>query len=202
MTRLGCGRREDELGRLLADHDGGRVGVAADDHGHDRCIGDPEPGDAVDPEPFVHHRHRVRAHAAGANGMEGRHRVGTEPRRELFVALQVVTGRQLAAAIGVEGRLRDDVADHANARNGRPAIGFVLQIVGLDQRRRGRIGRAQPDPAPALGNDRADTQGEAVGLLHRRLLERTRDVEVRRALQRRHEVHLNVRRQQVRPGLE
>ena len=50
----------------------GRVGVARGQRRHDRGIGDAQPRDPVHPEPRVDHRHRVRAHLAGADRMVGR----------------------------------------------------------------------------------------------------------------------------------
>ncbi len=43
------GRRQDQVRRLLADHDARRVGMPADDRRHDRGIGDPQPVDPADP---------------------------------------------------------------------------------------------------------------------------------------------------------
>ena len=42
-------RSLDHVRGLLADHDGGRVGVAPGDGGHDGRVGNSEPLDAVDP---------------------------------------------------------------------------------------------------------------------------------------------------------
>ena len=191
-------RRRFGIGRVCVVADRGMISAATiaalEERGLEYILGTRERGEvrAVDGEPGVHHRHRVPAHAAGADGMKGRHRIGAEPRGELFVALHIAAGRELAAAKGGEGRLPDDVADHADARDRCPAIGFVLQIVGLDQRRRGGVGGVKTDPASALGVERAHAQAESVGVLDRRLLEGCRQVQVRRLLQRRHEVHLDV----------
>ena len=56
----------DDVGRLLADHDGGRGRVARGDLGHDGCVGHPEPSDPVHPQLGVHHGQRVggRTHPA------------------------------------------------------------------------------------------------------------------------------------------
>ena len=43
--------RANEIGAAFADHDRGRIGVAADQLGHDRRIGDPQTvGAALNPE--------------------------------------------------------------------------------------------------------------------------------------------------------
>ena len=134
--------------------------------------------------------------------MKGRHGVGPEPRGEVGIALHRLARRKLGAAVGVEGPLCDHVTNHADARDRRAAIGLALQIVGLDQRRVGGIGGAQADPAPALRIEGSYAQAEAVRALRRCLPERIGDVQVRRAFQRRHEVHLDVRRHLLRPALE
>ena len=58
--------RQDHLRGFLADHDGGGVGVAGGEGGHDRGVGDPQALHPVDPEPVIDHGHRVGAHLAGA----------------------------------------------------------------------------------------------------------------------------------------
>src|SRR5882757_10987875 len=60
---------EDELRAHLADHDGGRVGVAAGDRRHDRGVADPQPLDAADLEVGADDRELVDAHPAGADAV-------------------------------------------------------------------------------------------------------------------------------------
>ena len=43
----------DHLGRLLADHDRGRVGVAADHGRHDASVRHPQPPNLLDPQPRI-----------------------------------------------------------------------------------------------------------------------------------------------------
>src|SRR6185437_8953532 len=59
--------RQDEVGAAFADHDGGRVGVAADDIRHDRGVRNSQARDATHLEPRIEHRHlvAVRSHLAG-----------------------------------------------------------------------------------------------------------------------------------------
>src|SRR5262245_2123555 len=54
---------------LLADHDRGSVGVAADHLRHDGRIHHPEATEPVHPEPWIHHGVRSVPHAAGADGV-------------------------------------------------------------------------------------------------------------------------------------
>src|SRR5262245_1761914 len=57
----------DHVGSLLADHDGGCVGVAADQRGHDRRVDHAQAGDAVYTQSLVDYRHAVAAHLASAH---------------------------------------------------------------------------------------------------------------------------------------
>ena len=59
----------DQIDGLLTDHDGGRIGVAADQGRHDRCIDNTQPIQAVHAQLRVDHGHLVLAHAAGADGV-------------------------------------------------------------------------------------------------------------------------------------
>ena len=61
---------EDHRRPLLADHDRGRVGVAADHLRHDRGVHHPEAADAMHPQPRIDHGVGSMPHAARADGME------------------------------------------------------------------------------------------------------------------------------------
>src|SRR5215203_3948559 len=52
----------DEVGGAFGDHDGGRLGMAADDLWHDRGVHHPQPGQAADAQLAVDHRGIVAAH--------------------------------------------------------------------------------------------------------------------------------------------
>ena len=58
---------EDHRGRLFADHDRRRVGVATGDLRHDRGVSDAQPFDAVHAQPRIDHRVAARSHPAGAD---------------------------------------------------------------------------------------------------------------------------------------
>src|SRR6267142_4299682 len=73
VGRLDGGSRiwfQDRPGTLLGDHVGRRVGVSRGDARKDRGVDHPQARDAVHAQLVVHHRHRVAAHFAGADGME------------------------------------------------------------------------------------------------------------------------------------
>ena len=89
---VGC----DHLGRFLADHDRGRVGVAADDVGHDAGIGDAQIGDADDSQPVIDDA----SHPARAGEVIHRPRVVAGQVSEQVVA------RGVAGDVGVFGRER------------------------------------------------------------------------------------------------
>jgi hypothetical protein len=61
LVQTGASSRaaEDEIGGLLADHDTGRVGVAADEVRHDRGIGDAQALDAAHAQVRIDDRARV-----------------------------------------------------------------------------------------------------------------------------------------------
>src|SRR6056297_3199620 len=52
LGRSGAAVLEDHVAGLLADHDRGRIGVAADDRRHDGGVGDAQPVDPVDAQPL------------------------------------------------------------------------------------------------------------------------------------------------------
>src|SRR5580658_1446736 len=56
----------DEIGRLLADHDRGRVSVAAGYRRHDGGIGDAQSFNAIDAQLRVDDAHGIDAHFTGA----------------------------------------------------------------------------------------------------------------------------------------
>ena len=55
---------------FFRDHDGGRIGIAGDDHRHDGGIDDAQLRQTMHPQPGVDHRHRALTHAASADRMQ------------------------------------------------------------------------------------------------------------------------------------
>ena len=81
------------------------------------------------------------------------------------IASSLVTcraGLDLAAAIGVEGGLGEDLAGQADAGAHLGPVVGMAHIVEEDQRLVARVGGAQADPAAALRAHRADMRLEAV----------------------------------------
>jgi hypothetical protein len=65
---LSCpGVLQHDRGAFLADHDRGRVRVAARNLRHDRGVGDAQPLDAVDAQPWIDDGIDLAPHAAGAD---------------------------------------------------------------------------------------------------------------------------------------
>src|SRR5579863_762199 len=54
----------DQIRGPLGDHDGGGIGVAADNRGHDGSIHDPQAIDAAHAEPRIHYSRSVTTHLA------------------------------------------------------------------------------------------------------------------------------------------
>ena len=99
---------EDHVGGLLADHDRGGVGVARDDLGHDRAIGDAQPGDAMHPQPRIDHRTRPLPHPAGAGGVVDRGGIIPRPveRALVIVMSSVASGRNSSDILELSGAWR------------------------------------------------------------------------------------------------
>ena len=83
----GRSRGQHHLGALLADHDRGRVGVAAGHVGMIEASATRRPCDAVHPQSRIDHGSRSRAHPAGADRVQVDTR-GADPLEQLVVALQ------------------------------------------------------------------------------------------------------------------
>src|SRR5688572_24765964 len=104
------------VGGLLAGHDRRSVEVAVGDAWKDRGVGDAQAIDADDTAFRVDDAQRIgkAAHLARAAGMVGALGVQTDEIVEFVVALHLAARRNLAAAIGVEGRLSKNLASEAN----------------------------------------------------------------------------------------
>ena len=150
---------EDHVGGLLADHDAGRVGVAVDDDGHDGGVGDAQAVDAVDAEPGVDDGRGVggRPHLARAHRVVHGHRQVVDEAQPIGVrvVLVVAAGREGRGhqrhAHGPHGRRVDDALRHADALQQDAGVAVGRQVARVDDGSVGRIGRAQPDSAAALG---------------------------------------------------
>src|SRR5258705_8230901 len=152
--------RLDHVGGLLADHDGWRIGVAADQGRHHRGIDDAQAFNAADLQLWIDHRHRIDAHLAGADRVIH----GIDALAQNFPDLVVgfdalgecVRGLQRLERGRVEqppGRL--EACDHDID------IGLFAEEIWIDRRRSKRIGALQPDAAAALWPQQADMAGEA-----------------------------------------
>ena len=143
---------EDEVGAALADHDRGRVGVAAGDRRHDRGVADPQPLDAADLEVGADDRELVDAHPAGADAVVDR-RGPVEDRVAQLLALEVRAGVDLLLDRAAERRAGHDLAHHLRALGEHLEVGGVGEVLEVDQRRRRRVGRREPQRAAAARVD-------------------------------------------------
>src|SRR5258708_9238293 len=152
--------RLDHGGGLRADHDGWRIGVAADQGRHDRGIDDAQAFNASDFQLRIDHRYRIDAHLAGADrvidGIDtlAQHfsniLVGFDAFREHVRALQRLE----------RGRVKQTPGHLETSHHGID-IGILAEEVRVDRRRSKRIGALQPDSAAALWPQHADMAGEA-----------------------------------------
>ncbi len=83
---------------------------------------------------------------------------------ELVVALHLAAGRNLAAAIGIEGGLPENLARQPDAVAEVAPVVRMRHVVEADFRLRPRVGRAQRDRAARLRAHRPDMRLEAVRL--------------------------------------
>ena len=91
-----------------------------------------------------------RAHAAGAAGVEGRGAALGCRGEKFIVGLHVRAGKILVGVIGRERRGCEQPPRQLHAGDDDAAIELLDQIVGLDDRRLERIGRAGADIAAAF----------------------------------------------------
>src|SRR5262245_59210761 len=117
MTERGSRRiaslaaRFDQVGGLLADHDARRVGVAVDQHRHDRRVGHAQSLDAMDAELRVHYRHPVAAHLAGADLVVLRLHRAADIGPQLLAGLDLRPRIDLLTAQGLEALGGDDLSE-------------------------------------------------------------------------------------------
>jgi len=160
MTRLS--RRPvlfDHVGALLADHDDGRVGVAADYGRHDGRVHHPEPVDSVHPEPRIHHRCLVPlgTHLGGTNRMVNGHRVVSDHAFPVGVRIPRyggATGERYVvqpAAVPAERCGPGHGHHELDALHQRVHVLLDGQVVGQDPGIHRRVGAPQQYFASALG---------------------------------------------------
>jgi hypothetical protein len=102
---------------------------------------------------------RVIAHAAGADRVEDR---GADSRGgfvQLLFALQAVAGQVFHRFERCRAG-RDDAPGQADGIGGDAQVFRMAEVVGLNQRRVLRVGRADIDPPTALRAQVADRRGE------------------------------------------
>ena len=121
--------------------------------------------------------HRVDAHLAGADLVVVGDQVAHAVLDELLVGADVGAGGDLAGAPVLEGAGLADLAREPEAGEQRPHVGGLRQVLGIQRRVVGRVGRAEPETAPAERADEAghDRVAVAVGGL-RVALDRHREV--------------------------
>ena len=151
----------------LADHDGGGVGVPADDGGHHRRVGDAQTLHPADAELRVDDGCGIRPHSGSPDGVVERVRIpperqlGALGRRHPLAALGLdpVVGRHRAQGVGVDEPLAFGEAGE-DRRLVEPA--GIGQVARIDHGLRARIGRRQPDRATAARAQQDGADGESL----------------------------------------
>ena len=144
-------------GAPLADHDRGRVGVAAGDRRHDRGVADPQPLDAPDLEVGADHRQLVDAHPAGADAVVDRRRPVEDRVAQLLARCRPAPGwisSLTAPPNAAPAMISRTISDPSASTVEVVGVGEVLEV---DQRRRRRVGAGQPQRAAAA---RVDQRGQ------------------------------------------
>ncbi len=141
---------KDHVRSFLSDHDACGIGIGGHQRRHDRGIGHPQTGEAMQPEPGIEHGAFVHPHAAGGTGVEDRRAVGTQVIQQRVIAGHFGAGKHLFEDIVGQGRLRRHLADQFHAHDHGFAVGGRVRIVRPDRRFRPMIGRCDPHMATAF----------------------------------------------------
>src|SRR5689334_10313580 len=162
-----CRGLPDHGRALLADHDGGGIGVAGHDGWHDRGVGHPKPVDSVNFELWIDDGVHLAAHTASTHRMEVGDAAGADVGLEVGLLGDVRAGQDLLDHEWLQRRLLGDLAADPHALDQRVVVVGALQEVEANLRRGERIGRLQPHGAAALRcqMDRRETEGGG-GLRH------------------------------------
>src|SRR6266403_71597 len=152
--------RLDHVGGLLADHEGWRIGVAADQGRHDRGIDDAQAFNASDFQLRIDPRSRIDAHLAGADRViDGIHTLA-QNLPDIFVGFDALREQVRALQRFERGRVKQPPRRLETGHHG-INVGIFAEEVRIDRRRSKRIGALQPDPAAALWPQHANMAGEA-----------------------------------------
>jgi len=153
-------RLPDQIGGLFADHDGRRIGVAADQGRHDRGIDHAQALDAMHLQLRIDHGHRIGPHLAGADRVIDRIDPRAQDGADVVVGLHVGGEHVLFLQCAQRRRLHQPPRG-LEARDHRLQIGGLAEEIRIDQRRLRRIAARKRDAAAALRPQQADVTGEA-----------------------------------------
>src|SRR5262249_32996281 len=123
---------EDHRGAFLADHNRGRVGVAARHLRHDRSVGDPQPLDTIDAQPRIDHSIYLASHPAGADRVQVGDAALADFRDHLGLAPALRAGYDLLADKRLERRLGRDLAAELDAIDQRLEVVIACQEIEPD----------------------------------------------------------------------
>src|SRR5258706_7100276 len=152
--------RLDHVGSLLADHDGRRIGVAADQGRHDRGIDDAQAFNATDFQLGIDHRHRVDAHLAGADRMIDGIDALAQHLADIGVGLDA-GGEYVGCLQRLQRRRVKQPFCHLETSHHGIDVGILAAEGPIDYPRSKRIGALQPDAAAALWPQQADMAAKA-----------------------------------------
>jgi len=154
--------RANQVSGFFGNHDGGGVGVASGDAGHDGGVHDAERFEAVDSELRVHDGEWVVAHFAGAGGVIESLGFGADEGFEVGVSAGLRAGMQFCAGVGSEGIRVSDGAGKFDAFDDNAEIFGSAEIIGANGSGHERIGGAEGDFAVAVRSDKRGAEAEGV----------------------------------------
>ena len=151
----------------FGNHQGRAAGIARGNGGHDRGVGDAQPGKAAQSEAGVDYGVGIGSHAAGAHRMEDRGADAGGSRKQVLIGMQAGAGSEFPRFKVCQSRAVDDASRQAQRSHGHIAVGRMTQVVGPDQRRVARIGRVQPDFAATVWAQVTDRRGKGIEAVQR-----------------------------------
>src|SRR5262249_43958613 len=143
------------------DHDGRRIGVAANEGWHDRGIHHAQARCPVDLEPGVDYCQRIVSHFARADWMVQRFRSGPYEISDLLVGPNLLSRQIFLAPVRVEGCRPGDVTDSLDPFDQAAEVRIVGQVFGLNNGMSQRVRRSQGNVASAARVEQTRGEREA-----------------------------------------
>ena len=136
------------------------MGIAGNDGGHDRGVGNAQPLQASQSQPLIDHSLVILPHPGGANGVENRRGNVAGCPCKLFIGADLRAWLQLTGFEFGHSPRRHQLAGMADTVRSNPSVIRRGKVVGLDRRRFVEIGRTDVAGAPAFRPQIAHRNGD------------------------------------------